>query len=385
MKRIQFSLIILLCLIFALGGFLHFNGRLNRGVIQSNALGGECMITVEASTGRILYGHNYNKKRPMASVTKILTAIAVIENFAENGRDLNAKIKVPAAAVGIEGSSIYLAAEEEISTLDLLYGLMLQSGNDCAVALAVVTSGSIDGFSALMNKTALRAGAKNSNFTNPHGLHQDKHYTTAYDLAMITAYAMKNPLFKEIAATKRREIERTRKESVHVIINKNKLLSTFDGSDGVKTGFTKKAGRCLVASATRDGMQVIAVVLNCGPMFEDCATLMNKAFREYRMEKIAVAFKPLAEVNIANGRKNTVHVGVVKDIYYPLAAGELEKIELEAKPLAALSAPVRKGKQAGAVDFRLNKQLLLSEKLYTIEDAPALKIDDYLKKILIDW
>ena len=381
MKKYKIGFIILMCLSLSLGGFLHFGG----GVIKADALGGECMITVEASTGRILYGHNYNKKRPMASVTKILTAITVIENYTESGRNLNAKIKVPAAAVGIEGSSIYLAAGEEISTLDLLYGLMLQSGNDCAVALAIVTSGSVESFSALMNKTALKAGAKNSNFTNPHGLHQDKHYTTAYDLAMITVYAMRNPVFKEIAATKRREIERTRKESVHVIINKNKLLSTFDGGDGVKTGFTKKAGRCLVASATRDGMQVIAVVLNCGPMFEDCAALMSRAFNEYRLEKIASAFQPLAEVKISNSRRTTVQTGVIKDVYYPLAAGEKEKIETAAKPSSTLAAPVRKGKPAGIVEFRLNKQLLLSEKLYTIEDAPALKIDDYLRKLLLDW
>ncbi|MCL2555785.1 MAG: D-alanyl-D-alanine carboxypeptidase [Firmicutes bacterium] len=355
------------------GFFIHNN------ISEAKALGGAAMITIEASSGRILYGHNYHIKRPMASVTKILTAIAVIDNT----NDLNKKISVPKEAVGIEGSSIYLAANEQISILDLLYGLMLQSGNDCAVALALVTSGSIEKFSILMNETALKAGAKNSNFVNPHGLHHDNHYTTAYDLAMITAYAMQNETFKQISSTRKQVIERTRENGITHIQNKNRLLASFEGADGVKTGFTKRAGRTLVASATREEMQIIAVVLNCGPMFEDCATLMNRAFAEFTMQKIACKYQKIADVSIQNSRKKTVAAGVLEDFYYPLKNDE--QIKITVNPINNLAGPLKKGGEAGKISFMLNNQLLFETNLYTIEDAPAFSIKDYLKKILTDW
>jgi len=349
-------------------------------IYSADALGGAAMITIEATSGRILYGHNYHTKRPMASVTKILTAIAVIENTA----DLNKKIAVPKQAAGVEGSSIYLAADERISILDLLYGLMLQSGNDCAAALALVTSGSIEKFSALMNETAKKAGAKNSNFVNPHGLHHDDHYTTAYDLAMITAYAMQDPVFREISATRKRTIERTRENGITVITNKNRLLASFEGADGVKTGFTKRAGRTLVASATRDGMQIIAVVLNCGPMFQDCATLMNRAFAEFTMQKIACQYQKIADVPITNSRKKVIQTGVLEDFYYPLRNNEKVKTTIKSSN-APLAAPLRKGIEAGEISFLLNNELLFTTILYTIEDAKAYNIKDYLRKILTDW
>jgi len=366
-----------LVLVLAVGALIV--PKLGESVPSADALGGAAMITIEASSKRILYGHNYHTKRPMASVTKILTAIAVIENTA----NLNRKISVPKAAVGIEGSSIYLAAEEQISILDLLYGLMLQSGNDCAVALALVTSGSIENFAKLMNDTALTAGAKNSNFVNPHGLHHDDHYTSAYDLAMITAYAMQNDTFRQISSSRKRVIERTRENSVTHINNKNRLLASFEGADGVKTGFTKRAGRTFVGSSTRDGMQVIVVVLNCGPMFEDSKTLMNRAFTEFTMQKIACKYTKIADVALSNSRKKTIGAGVLDDFYYPLKSNE--KVNLVINTDNNLAAPIRKGANAGKISFKLDNDLLFETNLYTIEDASAYNIKDYLKKILTDW
>ena len=247
--------------------------------VQTSA---QSMLLLENSTNRVLYERNADKKRPMASTTKIVTAITVIENAS----DLERTVKVPSAAVGVEGSSVYLEHDEELKIIDLLHGLMLQSGNDCAVALAITVGGSVEKFAEMMNVTAKKAGATNSNFVNPHGLHDDNHYTTARDLALISSYAMKNPVFESIVSTKRYTMPWMGRDYDRVVMNKNKILSTFDGGDGIKTGYTKRAGRCLVSSATRDGMRVICVVLDCGPMFEECGALMERAFSEYKLEKV---------------------------------------------------------------------------------------------------
>ena len=241
------------------------------------------MITIENSSNRVLYEHNADQKLPMASTTKIVTAITVIERCG----DLEQVVRVPAVAVGVEGSSIYLEKDEPLRIIDLLHGLMLQSGNDCAVALAVTTAGSVEKFAEWMNETAAAVGASNSHFVTPHGLHDDDHYTTARDLALITSHAMKNEIFERIVSTKRYTMPWQGRNYNRVVLNKNKLLSNFEGADGVKTGFTKKAGRCLVSSATRNGMRVISVVLNDGPMFEDCAALMEQAFSEYTLTQLA--------------------------------------------------------------------------------------------------
>lgn len=233
-------------------------------------------IVIERTTGRLLFEKNADAQLPIASTTKILTAITVIENC----DDVNETVIVPDCAVGIEGSSIYLKRGEKLRIVDLLYGLMLQSGNDCAVALACLTSGSVDNFAVLMNMVAQRAGAHNSHFANPHGLPNDNHYSTARDMAAISAYAMSNDLFREIVSTEYYKECPSSEGGNRIIHNKNKILTMLEGGNGIKTGYTKAAGRCLVSSAERDGKEVICVVLSCGPMFEESCALINAAFEE---------------------------------------------------------------------------------------------------------
>ena len=235
-------------------------------------------IVMEVSTNRVLYGNNYNQKKYMASTTKILTAITIIENC-----DLSEVVTVTNKTIGIEGSSIYLEEGEKLTVKELLYGLMLRSGNDCAETLAVHCSNSIENFAVLMNETAKRIGANDSNFVNPHGLHDDNHYTTAYDLALISCYAMKNSDFRQIVSTKSIQIPWITREYPRVLVNKNKMLKDFEGSTGIKTGFTKKAGRCLVSSCFRNGMEIVCVVLNCPPMFERSKELLTNAFNDYEI------------------------------------------------------------------------------------------------------
>lgn len=342
----------------------------------------ECMIVLERDTERVLNEKNADKKRPMASTTKIATAITVIDNVT----DLDKIVRVPAAAVGVEGSSIYLEKDEELTVRDLLYGLMLQSGNDCAAALAITTAGSIENFATLMNETAAKVGADNTNFVNPHGLHHDEHYTTARDLGKITAYAMKNPIFREIVGTKRYVMPWKDREYDRVIVNKNKILSTYEGGDGVKTGYTKKAGRCLVASATRDGMNVIAVVLNCGPMFEDCRQLLDGAFAEYSLKDVSKAVD-LSSVSaiVTDGKAQSTRLETEKGLFYPLTESEYGAIRFEVSGVDSMSAPVHIGDENGKIKFYSGNRLLFERKLYSIEEVASLDYSDILYDIVGRW
>lgn len=341
----------------------------------------KAMAVIEASTGRLLYEKSKDLKLPMASTTKICTAITVIENC----DNIEKTVTVPDKAVGVEGSSIYLQKSEKVKIIDLLYGLMLQSGNDCAEALAITVGGSIEHFAAMMNETAAKAGATNSNFVTPHGLHDDNHYTTAYDLALISAYAFKNPVFEQIVSTKKHIMPWEGRNYPRVIVNKNKILSTYEGGDGVKTGFTKKAGRCLVSSATRDGMRIIAVVLNCGPMFEDCASLMDKAFDEYKMRKVADGAEITASISVSGGKKENVAAGGSGAYYYPLCENEIDKIRIEVNPAESLGAPVKTHTEVGNFKIYLENQLLFEEKLYTIDSVAELDYGDKLNDLIENW
>ena len=211
-------------------------------------------ICIEADSGKVLDESNADARKFPASTTKILTALVVLENM-----PLDLEFRVDDSAVGVEGSSIYLKRGEIVTVGDMLYGLMLRSGNDAAVALAVATAGSVERFAAMMNDRARRAGAKNSRFVNPHGLHDDGHYTTARDLAAITAEAYRNEDFRRIVSTS--SVTVGKGENTRVLYNKNKLLSRLDGANGVKTGYTTKSGKCLVGGAVKDGVQRISVVL----------------------------------------------------------------------------------------------------------------------------
>ena len=234
-------------------------------------------VVMESNSGRILFAKNENAHLPMASTTKIVTALTVLNNS-----NLDDIVVIPSQACGIEGSSIYLRPGEKLTIKELLYGLMLRSGNDCATALALYVGGSVEHFAEMMNKTAKDLGCIDSNFVNPHGLHDENHYTSAHDLGVITCQALQNETFSQIVSTTTVKISNDGYGYPRVLNNKNKLLGSFENADGVKTGYTKKAGRCFVGSATRNGMQVVIVVLNCGPMFEETAKMLDVAFENYQ-------------------------------------------------------------------------------------------------------
>ncbi|MDR3217092.1 MAG: D-alanyl-D-alanine carboxypeptidase [Clostridiaceae bacterium] len=325
------------------------------------ASGKSSAALMDVATGRLLYGVNEDVQLPMASTTKILTAIAVIESVP----DLSQKIAIPKAAVGIEGSSIYLKEGEELSYKDLLYGLMLRSGNDCAVALAISVSGSVEGFSALMNAKAREYGATSSSFVNPHGLHADNHYTTARDLALITSHALKNTAFREISGTKSVRIPGT--DGMRYLQNKNKMLWQFEGANGVKTGYTHAAGRCLVSSAERKGVTLVAVVLNRPDMWDACKSMMETAFKKYSPHKLFDLTEPLT-AEIENAEFPRCFLSVPEAPVYLLTDEEKDNLRVVIET-RILSAPVVTGTEAGEIKVFIGNFLLYSEKLYIINDV----------------
>lgn len=339
----------------------------------------KAMATMEVGSNRLLYSYNENERLPMASTTKIITAICVIEN----NEDLDKIIEIPHEAQGVEGSSIYLRAGEHLSLRELLYGLMLQSGNDSAVALAIATSGTVDAFIEIANKFCERVGATNTHIVTPNGLHDDNHYTTAKDLALISCYAMKNPIFREIVSTKKIEISNEFKDDPRVILNKNKLLKNLEGATGIKTGYTKKAGRCLVASQKINDMEVVAVVLNCGPMFEECTSLLQNAHNEYSLVKLLDAYNHLGGV-VAETGKEQIKVNVMnkEGFIYPLTNLEKTEIRVSISLPEKLIAPVRKDQIIGQIDIYLSNQLLFSTKIYTIEEVRTITYIELIKKVI---
>ncbi|MBP1933515.1 D-alanyl-D-alanine carboxypeptidase family protein [Ammoniphilus resinae] len=274
------------------------------------SISAQAAAVIDVESGRILYEKNGNEKMRVASLTKIMTAIVAIEEG-----NLQEMVRVPSHAVGTEGSSIYLRKNEELSLEDLLYGLMLRSGNDAAVTIADHIGGSVEGFARLMNEKAQYLGLSGTHFTNPHGLDDsNNHFSTANDLAKLTAYALHNPDFKKIVATKVKKIPQAGEKWDRNLINKNKMLSYYEGADGVKTGYTKLAKRCLVSSATREERQVTVVTLNAPDDWDDHAKLLDYGMKQFTRTQI------VSETEMFNNLRP------IRSFYYPLAEGEAEHI-----------------------------------------------------------
>ena len=340
------------------------------------------MIVMETSLNKVLYSKNELEKLPMASTTKIVTALTVIENC----ENLDKVVTIPKKATFVEGSSIYLKEGEELTIRQLLYGLMLQSGNDAAETLALeIGGGSFEKFANLMNITAKKCGAENSNFVTPHGLDDKNHYTTAKDLALITSYALKNEDFKTIVSTKSYKIPGGEKTIARTLINKNKLLSSLEGCIGVKTGFTKKSGRCLVSACERNGMQVVCVVLNCGPMFEDSANLINKAFSEYKNYEILPSYKFVDDVNVENGNVSKLRLYNKKGFSVITTEKEAKNYVVKYNYSKQVNAPIKKDEKLGEIEIYYNNALIFKENLCSIEEVKSLENSDKIKDILDKW
>lgn len=340
----------------------------------------KAMVVLEGNTNTVLYSHNIDTKLPMASTTKIATAIVAIEHT----EDFDKKIKISDKAVGIEGTSIYIKKGEELSMRELLYGLILASGNDCAVAIAE-SFGENGEFMGMLNGLVDDLGLKNTHFDNPHGLDSDTHYTSAYDLAVITSYALKNDLFREIVSTERKVIDGTPIYPDRYLKHKNKLLFTQEGCIGVKTGFTDNAGRCLVNAVEKDDMQIISVVLNCQPMFEECKRLTNLAYSNYKMKEFVKPYDFISNVGVKDGDKAEVGAITIGGFSCPILKSEEDCYEVKYILDNDLVAPIELNQKVGVVEVWYKDSVIYSAELISIESVKNIDLKYLIDGIIDEW
>lgn len=277
----------------------------------------QAAIVMDVDSGRILFEKNSDQQLRIASITKIMTAIVAIEHG-----NLKDKVVTSSNAYRVEGSSIYLKLGEKLTLEDMLYGLMLRSGNDAAVAIAEHIGVTVEGFVFLMNQKAEELGMRNTMFSNPHGLDtHEEHYSTARDMAVLTAYAMNNEDFAKIVGTKRKTAPLEGERWDRIWYNKNKMLSLYPYADGVKTGYTKRAKRTLVSSATQDGHRLVAVTLNAGDDWNDHMKMFEYGFNSFNLQRVVERGEHLEDMRLdaQNG-----YFEYMNDFAYPVK--ETEKI-----------------------------------------------------------
>ena len=302
--------------------------------VDAQALSAQKAVVMDGQTGYVLYEKYADDRSLIASTTKIMTALIVCEQ--SNVLD---RVRIPKEAVGVEGSSIYLQEGEILTVQELLYGLMLHSGNDAAVALAIYCGGTLEGFAQLMNDKARQLGMVNSHFENPHGLDNQHHYSTARDLAILAAYAMNHPVFAKTVSTKQVNI------SNRSLKNHNKLLWRMDGAEGVKTGYTKAAGRILVSSAVRQNRRLVAVTINAPDDWQDHEALMNDGFGHYAQKCVVSEGQCIGYIDVSGGNETQVALIAATDCICTLADWETPNIVLQ--EYGMVYAPVVSGQDAG--------------------------------------
>lgn len=325
--------------------------------VNTEAISAQKAILMDVQTGRVLYKRCADDRALIASTTKIMTALIICEQC--NVLD---RMRIPKEAVGIEGSSMYLREGEILTIQELLYGLMLRSGNDAATALAIYCGGTVEGFAQLMNDKAHRLGLTGTHFENPHGLDSPAHYSTARDMAVLAAYAMNNPIFSHIVSVKNVTA------AGRSLQNHNKLLWRYEGADGVKTGFTKSAGRILVSSATRQGRRLVAVTMNAPDDWNDHIMLLENGFRRFSLKQLVVEGEEIATIEVAGGTEKSVTLLAGESFSYPIA--DDEEPEFVVRDSGFVYAPTIQGKNAGILYICLGDTVVGKVSLvygYTVE------------------
>ena len=342
------------------------------------AEGARSAILMEMETGRVLYARNAQEALPMASTTKVMTALIALENG-----DLQDVVTAGKNAYGVPGTSIYLELGEQLTLEQMLYGLMLASGNDAAVAVAEHIAGSVDAFCALMTARAEAIGCENTVFLTPHGLPAEGHQTTAWDLAMITREAMRNPVFREIVSTQRISLPWAGHEGGRVLTNKNKLLSGYPGAIGVKTGYTKAAGRCLVFAAEREGMTLLGVVLNCPDWFDEAAALLDWGFDNWQRVTLLSAGETVRMIPVTGGVKDSVRAVASQDVAGPVPLSSWPDLLLDLPD--SLEAGVQQGQVLGTASLMDGGEILVTVPLVAAEAVPESTFRTGLVRLFALW
>ena len=315
------------------------------GAAENISLSAKAAVLIEAETGTIILAKNENQKLPMASTTKIMTTLLTLESG-----DLDKVYAVPDEALMTEGSSMGLCFGESVTKNELCYGMMLPSGNDAANTAALLISGSFESFAQRMNRRAAKIGMKNSNFVTPSGLHDEKHYSTAFDMALLTREALKNERFSEICRTKSIKLSSDGFQSDKYLSNTNRLLTKYQYCIGVKTGFTDEAGRCLVSAAERDGVKLIAVTLNASDDWNDHIKMFETGFAcTKRVEPDN--FTDKFSVGLVGGMADSVKCRLSKVPMFTSVNGSLPDITEKVFIPDFVYAPVMEGDEVGYVEY----------------------------------
>lgn len=375
------------------------NNEINKTIETSANLNDEpkinsrSAVVIDRKSKNIIYGKNENVKKAMASTTKIMTAMVVIQNT-----NLNNIVDISKKAAGTGGSRLGLKAGDKITVKDLLYGLLLRSGNDCAVALAEYVAGSVPEFSNLMNQNSQMLGLNNTHFVTPHGLDEEEHYTTAYELAILADYALNNEVFAQIVNTKSYTININKNSKT--LNNTNELLGNLNGVYGVKTGFTNGAGRCLVTSIKRGNLDVICVVLGADTKKDrtrDSAKLIEYTFNKYEeidiKEKIKESFEKWNEINgnrinIEKGESSKLELTLNdkdKIFTYPIEKGTEDHINIEINANLNLKAPVLENTNIGKIKVYYNAKELLEIDILNINKINKKRIKNYMSDIFKNY
>ncbi len=338
--------------------------------IKALSVSAKSAVLIDAISGEILFSKNPNERLPMASTTKIMTALLLCEYG-----DLERIITVTPEMVYVEGTSMGLKVGMKVSLKDILYGMLLASGNDAANAAAVAVGGGMDNFVALMNDKAQQLGLENTHFDTPSGLDGDSHYTTSYDLAMLTRYALNNSDFYEACSTKSKAVYL---DGVKVTLsNHNRLLSSYNGAIGVKTGFTKKSGRCLVSAAERENGRLIAVTLNDGDDWQDHKNMLDYGFS--RLENSSCVFYETEyKIPVLAGKENSITV-ISDRIEFRTVEGK--KIVKEEYIYPYIFAPVKEGEEVGYVEYKSGGYTVAKQTLYADKSIEANDSENFLLRV----
>lgn len=332
------------------------------------------VILMEQDTKRVLYGKNYRSRVKIASTTKILTAIVAIEN-----NSLDEKVTISKKAAGTGGSTVGLKSGSQVSLKALMYGMLLKSGNDCAVAIAEHVGGSVEEFANMMNKKAYEIGAKDTRCTNPHGLDTENNYSTAYDLALITCYAKNNETLSKILGTE--SITINFDKTPKYLANTNRLLFTYEYCDGGKTGFTNGANRCLVATAKKEDLKVVAVVLGANTTdirFSETKELLKYGIENYKMTDISDSINWYIDIPVYKGNIYSYVRKFNFNKMLPLKEGEKEQIYISQSIVPNLHAPVQRGSYLGNLELYIQDELLYSKNIYLEQEITKNNVLDYM-------
>ena len=343
-------------------------------------------VVIDSLTGRVLYSKKSQEKHSIASLTKVMTAIMLTENA--NMSDL---IEIPKEATRIGGSTAGVKAGEKMSAKDLLYAMLLPSGNDAAYAIGqFIGNGDIKNFAYLMTKRANEIGAVDTSFANPHGLDNEMHFSTALDVAKITSYALKNKDINEVVSTKTKTVNMGSFNKT--FNNTNALLSSYEGCDGVKTGFTNDANRCLIASSTRENMRLIGVILGADTTeirFKEAKEILDYSYKNYKMTDISNYLKVYVNIPVIKGNMDYYEKQINYKYSVPLKEGEYDKIYLKQEFIDSINAPMLVGQKIGKISAYIGeekifeKEIFLDENIY--KNTPLFYINKAYKEAFLQY